>query len=65
MEAEDKLRRGVEQRVAHLIVDPGVTVTEHLQGLTRNQQEEFAEFRRRLIFKGSISRSGVREAVFR
>jgi hypothetical protein len=46
MEAEDKLRRGVEQRVAHLIVDPGVTVTEHLQGLTRNQQDEFAEFRR-------------------
>lgn len=46
MEAEDKLRRGVEERVAHLIVDPGVTVTEHLQGLTRSQQEEFAEFRR-------------------
>lgn len=46
MQAEEKLRRGVEERVAHLIVDPGITVTEHLQGLTRSQQDEFAEFRR-------------------
>lgn len=45
MEREDKIRSGVDERLLHLVIDDGSTVSEHVQTFDRNEQAEFAELR--------------------
>lgn len=45
MHREDKIRGGIDERLLHLVIDDGSTVSEHVQTLDRDQQAEFAEFR--------------------
>jgi len=45
MENEDKLLAGVDERMLHLVISDGSTVSEHVQTLSPSEQNEFAEFR--------------------
>lgn len=45
MQHEDKIRSGVDERLLHLVIGDGSTVSEHVQTLSRDEQAEFAEFR--------------------
>ena len=46
MSRERLIRKGVSPRIAHLVVEPGLTISEHLQHLSAREQWEFAEERR-------------------
>ena len=46
MSRERLIREGVSPRIAHLVVEPGLTINEHLQSLSAREQWEFAEERR-------------------
>lgn len=45
MQREDKIRSSIDERLLHLVISDGSTVSEHVQSLNRDQQAEFAEFR--------------------
>ena len=45
MQRQDKLDSGVDERLLHLVINDGSTVSEHVQTLNRDEQAEFAEYR--------------------